>query len=68
MEVINVKNVSKAYGVLWRKRSILNSVDLSVRNGECVSILGENGAGKSTLIKILVKLIPHDKGRRSTLL
>ena len=63
MEVINVKNVSKAYGVLWRKRSILNSIDLSVRNGECVSILGENGAGKSTLIKILVKLIPHNKGR-----
>ncbi len=62
MEVIRVKNLSKSYGVLKRKRLILNSIDLSLGNGECVSILGENGAGKSTLIKILVKLISQDKG------
>lgn len=62
MDVINAKDISKAYGLFRRKKLILNSINLSVNEGECVSILGENGAGKSTLIKILVKLISPDSG------
>jgi heme exporter protein A len=43
-------------------RSILQHVDLDVRAGEYVAVLGANGAGKSTLLKILATLSPATRG------
>jgi heme exporter protein A len=43
-------------------RSILQHVDLDVRAGEYVALLGANGAGKSTLLKILATLTPATRG------
>jgi lipopolysaccharide transport system ATP-binding protein len=40
----------------------LDSVDLEVRQGESVGIIGENGAGKSTLLKIIAGVIRPTKG------
>jgi ribose transport system ATP-binding protein len=40
----------------------LKSVDLAVRRGEVLGLVGENGAGKSTLIKILSGAYTRDKG------
>jgi neutral amino acid transport system ATP-binding protein len=42
---------------------ILTGVDLSVREGEIVTVIGPNGAGKSTLIKSIFGLLPPRQGR-----
>jgi neutral amino acid transport system ATP-binding protein len=42
---------------------ILNGVDLTVAEGEIVTVIGPNGAGKSTLIKSIFGLLPPRRGR-----
>jgi len=53
-----VDGLSKTYGEL----RALNSVSVSLNQGEIRAICGENGAGKSTLVKLLVGLIEPDSG------
>ena len=47
--MITAKNIRKSYGAL----EVLKGVDLHIKTGEVVSIVGESGAGKSTLLQIL---------------
>jgi len=56
--LVELKGVSKYFlGV-----TALSDIDLTVRFGEVVCLLGDNGAGKSTLIKILSGVHEHDDG------
>ena len=48
-KLIEIKNVTKSYGT----KKVLAGLDLTVRQGEIIALLGENGAGKSTLINII---------------
>ncbi|WP_307844506.1 metal ABC transporter ATP-binding protein [Actinotalea solisilvae] len=41
---------------------IIQHVDLTVRDGEVVALLGANGSGKSTLVRALVGVVPADRG------
>lgn len=43
-------------------KPVLQGVDLSVREGEIVAVIGRNGVGKSTLMKSLIGLLPPQQG------
>src|SRR3954463_12693645 len=48
-------------------RTIWSGVDVTVRDGDFVAVLGPNGVGKSTLIKVLLGLHPLAAGRAEIL-
>lgn len=56
--MIEVKGVTKSFGPL----QVLKSIDLTVREGEIVSIVGPSGAGKTTLLQIIGTLDKPDSG------
>ncbi len=45
------------------KRVVLDGVDLKIKKGECVALIGTNGSGKSTLLKLMTKIIYPNKGK-----
>ncbi|HYR07841.1 MAG TPA: LPS export ABC transporter ATP-binding protein [Longimicrobium sp.] len=57
--------VLRAEGLVktYRKRRVVNEVDLQVSQGEIVGLLGPNGAGKTTSFYMMVGLIRPDKGK-----
>lgn len=54
--VIQAKGITKRYG----NHLVLDSVDLSVENGEKIAFVGRNGEGKTTLVKILLNELEHE--------
>ena len=47
--MIEVRNIRKSFGSL----EVLKGIDLDIRKGEVVSIVGPSGAGKTTLLQIM---------------
>jgi ATP-binding cassette, subfamily B, bacterial len=58
---IRFENVSFAYPGTTRR--VLDDVNLELKPGSVIAIVGENGAGKSTLVKLLCRLYQPDQGR-----
>ena len=56
--ILQGKNITKSFGDL----KVLKGIDLTIRKGEIVSIVGASGAGKSTLLQILGTLDSADSG------
>lgn len=59
--MIEIEGLVKNYGML----PVLRGVNLSVRAGEFVTLVGANGAGKTTLLRIVASLLSPSDGRVS---
>ncbi|MEN8376037.1 MAG: ATP-binding cassette domain-containing protein [Gemmatimonadota bacterium] len=55
---IEIREVHKAFG----SKRVLAGVDLDVREGETIAVIGYSGAGKSVLLKSIVGLLEPDRG------
>jgi ABC-2 type transport system ATP-binding protein len=62
-DVVTVRGLRKAYG----KRLVVDSLDLAVRAGEVVGLLGANGAGKTTTVECIQGLRKPDAGSLTVL-
>ena len=63
MALLSVEAVSKEYHVRGRRVVALDAVDLTVAEGEFVTIVGPSGCGKSTLLNLIVGLLRSSMGR-----
>jgi putative ABC transport system ATP-binding protein len=60
--MIQIKKLHKSYKVGKESLHVLKGLDLHVKEGELISIMGSSGSGKSTLLNILGLLDTHDEG------
>ncbi|HEM7888616.1 MULTISPECIES: ABC transporter ATP-binding protein [Burkholderia] len=51
--MIELRNLSKVYHTRQGRKTVLDKVNLRVRKGQRIGILGRNGAGKSTMIRMI---------------
>lgn len=56
--ILTVKNLSKSFG----DKEVLSDINLEVKKGETLVVIGMSGSGKSVLIKCLIGLIEPDNG------
>ena len=64
MNLIELQGVAKSFRAAdGTARSVLESVDFHLADGEIVALLGKSGSGKSTLLRIMAGLIPADHGK-----
>jgi simple sugar transport system ATP-binding protein len=60
-DVLRVEHIAKRFGPV----TALRDINLHLRKGEVLGLLGDNGAGKSTLMKIICGFVKPDEGRMS---
>jgi ATP-binding cassette subfamily F protein 3 len=57
-EVVQCENIGKSYG----KKEVFSGIDLEIRRGEKIALVGVNGAGKSTLARLIAGIEPPTQG------
>ena len=58
-EILNLDHISFAYN---KDKYVLDDVNISLRKGECIAIVGENGSGKTTLFKLIAGVLKPNRG------
>lgn len=58
-DVLHIEGLSKSFG----NQTLFTDIEMDIKRGEHVAIIGDNGTGKTTILKIINDLIPADKGR-----
>ncbi len=57
--MIEIKDLHKAFG----EQVVLNGVNLTVKDGQSMVVMGKSGTGKSVLLKLLTRLLYPDSGQ-----
>jgi putative ABC transport system ATP-binding protein len=60
--MIKLKELHKSYATGRNKLHVLKGIDLDIKKGELVSIMGSSGSGKSTLLNVIGILDAYDQG------
>ena len=60
--IINVEHLSKQFFVDKQLMEVLRDINLKVKKGEFITIVGHSGCGKSTLLKIMCGLVDYETG------
>ena len=60
--ILELNGVSKSFGRAHERATILHDVNLTVNEGDFVSIIGYSGTGKSTLINLIAGLLKPNEG------
>ncbi|MGZ3900962.1 MAG: ATP-binding cassette domain-containing protein, partial [Bacteroidia bacterium] len=60
--MIELKQIRKSYQLADTSFEVLKGIDMHIKEGEFVSIMGSSGSGKSTLLNILGILDNYDSG------
>lgn len=58
-DVLSIEGLSKSYGA----HTLFTGIDIDIKRGERVALIGNNGTGKTTILKIITQLLPKDSGK-----
>ena len=62
MNILKGTKIYKSYGNKYNKQEVLKGIDIGVREGEFVSIMGASGSGKTTLLNVLSSIDKVSQG------
>ena len=57
-DVLTIRGLSKSFGT----QTLFSGVDIDIKRGERIAIIGNNGTGKTTLLKLINGILPADSG------
>ena len=58
-DVLTIKNLTKAFG----ENKLFSDLNMEIKRGEHISLIGANGTGKTTILKIINRILPKDEGQ-----
>jgi len=61
-DVLHIEELAKSFGYGANKKELFHGVDLDIKRGDRICIVGPNGIGKTTLMKMMMGDIGHDSG------